>query len=422
MTMKRLAVVAAAVWLGTASADKDNNYYPAGYKNPNADRKMYWSDAANVLDDLSKFSKLYVSYHNCAYVSEHDARVTRTTCLVYSVLVVCSSFFFLSYFNRWSPYGQDGQENPCGLQEGGDDGVWYMGYTDCFRANAAYSLYGVLKGEEDAGCARSTFINSFFTVDGVEEFTQAAVAAGVSFTSSGADGEVYPSGVTSDCVINDQDSSSYGLACSGTSFAMKSFKGEYCDDERQTSSVSDALRTFNKELSNVVCTPIYTHGSSSSSSSSSNGLTVLQYSRACNVLEFPQSCPDPHGALRTYASAMARSHIKSSRPAVELLKNILSWVLLILGIFLLLGAASLYLARKNRRQKKKQLNGNKKETSGEKSTRGGFFGWRRSRSTASAGAATAEKTATDNGNESTATSGTRAFAFWKRGRFFGRQR
>ena len=62
-----LQLLSSALLASVALAShKDSNYYPEGYGNPNVDRKMYWQDAPNVLEDLSKFSKLYVSYQNCA--------------------------------------------------------------------------------------------------------------------------------------------------------------------------------------------------------------------------------------------------------------------------------------------------------------------------------------------------------------------
>jgi hypothetical protein len=50
--------------LGSAYADKDDSYYVAGTGNPNVNEPMYWKDAENVLQDLSKFSALYVRYHH----------------------------------------------------------------------------------------------------------------------------------------------------------------------------------------------------------------------------------------------------------------------------------------------------------------------------------------------------------------------
>jgi hypothetical protein len=72
MTMRRtlLAAVALVVAFATRAvvSEKDNNYYPPGYSNPNVNHEMYWRDSANVLQDLSSFSKLYVEFHSCAYV------------------------------------------------------------------------------------------------------------------------------------------------------------------------------------------------------------------------------------------------------------------------------------------------------------------------------------------------------------------
>jgi hypothetical protein len=70
MTKTLLTAVALVVAFTTrvVVSEKDNNYYPPGYSNPNVDQEMYWRDSINVLQDLSLFSKLYVKYHSCAYV------------------------------------------------------------------------------------------------------------------------------------------------------------------------------------------------------------------------------------------------------------------------------------------------------------------------------------------------------------------
>jgi len=47
------------------------------------------------------------------------------------------------------------------------------------QCNAAYSLYGVLSGDNSKGCNRDTYINSFFTTEGVEAFTSAFGYVGV---------------------------------------------------------------------------------------------------------------------------------------------------------------------------------------------------------------------------------------------------
>jgi hypothetical protein len=48
------------------TANKDDAYYANGVTNPNTAEPMYWHQGYNVLQDLSQFDKLYVTYHNCA--------------------------------------------------------------------------------------------------------------------------------------------------------------------------------------------------------------------------------------------------------------------------------------------------------------------------------------------------------------------
>lgn len=49
-----------------AMAEKDSNYYPDGMENPNVRNPMYWADANNILEDISKFDALYITHHGCA--------------------------------------------------------------------------------------------------------------------------------------------------------------------------------------------------------------------------------------------------------------------------------------------------------------------------------------------------------------------
>jgi hypothetical protein len=70
MTMSKPLLTAVALVVAFSTrvvvSEKDNNYYPPGYSNPNVDHEMYWRDSINVLQDLSSFSKLYVKFHSCA--------------------------------------------------------------------------------------------------------------------------------------------------------------------------------------------------------------------------------------------------------------------------------------------------------------------------------------------------------------------
>ena len=57
---------AASVAIATDGAvARDYNYYAANGINPNVDNSMYYAESANILNALSKFDKLYVSFENC---------------------------------------------------------------------------------------------------------------------------------------------------------------------------------------------------------------------------------------------------------------------------------------------------------------------------------------------------------------------
>jgi hypothetical protein len=71
--------------------------------------------------------------------------------------IVVIVIIYFSY--SWSPFGSDYEEDQadanCGAYDGGESNHWYFGRTECFRANAAYSLYGVLLNSDDTdGCSK----------------------------------------------------------------------------------------------------------------------------------------------------------------------------------------------------------------------------------------------------------------------------
>jgi hypothetical protein len=63
-----MKLLVATQWLLAAvvTANKDDTYYANGVTNPNIKESMYWHQGYNVLQDLSQFDKLYVTYHSCA--------------------------------------------------------------------------------------------------------------------------------------------------------------------------------------------------------------------------------------------------------------------------------------------------------------------------------------------------------------------
>ena len=143
---------------------RDSSFYRPGFLNPALKDPLFHKSAKSVLEDLDNFKALYIKYENCA----------------------------------WSLYGQPYAEKRggedvgvedggaflgCGAGDGGDE-YWYMGRTPCFRAQAAFSLYGIPKDHMDISlsgskCHKATFINSFFTTLGVEAL---AVPLGVDTT------------------------------------------------------------------------------------------------------------------------------------------------------------------------------------------------------------------------------------------------
>eukprot|EP00523_Entomoneis_sp_CCMP467_P008395 CAMPEP_0168732362 /NCGR_PEP_ID=MMETSP0724-20121128/7733_1 /TAXON_ID=265536 /ORGANISM="Amphiprora sp., Strain CCMP467" /LENGTH=810 /DNA_ID=CAMNT_0008779381 /DNA_START=161 /DNA_END=2593 /DNA_ORIENTATION=+ len=254
---------------GSAWANKDNTYYPPGKSNPNVNDRMYWQDSLDVLQDLSQFYKLYVKFENCAY----------------------------------SPFGV-----PSNNDENLDyEQYWYMGSTQVFRANVAFSLYGVLKGSRDKGCAEATFINSFFTRYGVQTFIEAMRMNGYlggdyynnnnnngnnnnnnqndyqndlfyaggngmpGFTSvctreiedDGYEAEAYQYGNGYGVVVNGTGGSlrfpnalSYTLGCYDGAFRLEAFTGATCS-RNQFSSAIASLDSATNKLHHMGCAEIY---------------------------------------------------------------------------------------------------------------------------------------------------------------------
>lgn len=300
--------------LGTfavTSAVKDDEYYRAGMGNRNVDLPLYWADAHNVLEDLDQFSYLYIEYHNCAWAQ-----------------------------NR-AQYGEE--ESGSGSADEND--YWYMGATQDYAANVAFSLYGSLTGDKFSGCNEDTFINSFTTNQGFEVFAAAIYYAGSTATD-------YSQSYTSEC----QGGS--GVVCDYTlGFGYASFSTDTCDPSYVT-SVTDSMGYMNNAFQGAQCVQIYDASTASydnynnrklqeqerkDSKNKDNkvedsdkdrnlqdnygygygygdeygynsyqnnyynyagtALSILYYSNACFIQNFwsPNGgCPDPHGKLQEY--------------------------------------------------------------------------------------------------------------------------
>jgi len=201
-----------AFLLGTfavVGAVKDDEYYRAGMGNPNIDLDMYWADAHNVLEDLDKFSSLYIQYHNCAWSQNR---------------------------NQYSDDEESGS--------GDETDYWYIDATPTYAANVAYSLYGSLTGESFSGCSSDTFINSFTTNQGFEPFAAAIYYAGASSTD-------YSQSYTSAC------QGGAGVVCDyQVGFGYASFSTDTCDPYYAT-GVTDTMTYMNQAFTSAQCVQIY---------------------------------------------------------------------------------------------------------------------------------------------------------------------
>ena len=259
MLMNIVSSLVLFVALGKARAVKDDSYYNANSGNPNVDLKMYWKDAENVMQDLSKFSALFVEFHTCVW--------------------------------SWMKYADTDDDID-------ENDYWYMGSVPPMGANVAFSLYGALKGQTFKGCSESTFINSFYTMNGFNDFATSMYYTG----RSGFSG--YTGNQDDDSYISAQCQSGYGVGCdSSGGFAMYQYSGSECDPQNIV-AVSDDFSSLNSAMEEAQCVKIYDRNSYSGYSEGT-ALELLEYSTACNYMNFQSpdgNCPDPYGKISFYIS------------------------------------------------------------------------------------------------------------------------
>jgi hypothetical protein len=248
---------------------------------------MYWKDTDNILQDLSKFSALYVRFHQCAW----------------------------TWNQLHNDYDEDVEEND----------YWYLEKIPPMQANVAFSLYGLLSGQGSfQGCNQETFINSFYTSTGFTAFAKAMYYAGMTGFSSSSS-----SSYTAEC------QGGYGVGCdSSGGFAMHQYSSSVCDPSNVTKT-TNTLSSLNSAMKNVQCTQIYSKSKSYGSSSYSSGddstddgysarstttLSLLDNSAACfyqNVYSPDGTCPDPYGKIAYYKQTFYKEiqKAKAQRPA-----------------------------------------------------------------------------------------------------------
>jgi hypothetical protein len=338
---------------------------------------------STVLANLGAFSKIFVSYHNCAWSpyydndDANDGNINNNDCNVAS-------------------YNNNNDNNNNNAQ------LWYIGMTECLRANVAYTLYGVLKdenadaaAEDDAAvqCTQANYINTYVTTNGVETFMDSIEASGGNAFSVNANGQE----ITSDCQavqqeqnnegdanadvsythnqkINDK-STSTGLACSNLqsgdgTFVYNTFQSAYCDG-RADIETTDTMDTFNAEMKNIQCFLIYdadtynqnnqNENNNNNNNNNNNGgngaqLDLLKQSDYCDIRELEGICPDPFGYLAESARERNQRVIRSAHPRRQKVKTAFSWILLSLGCLLLLGTVySMYAKHHNSQVKQRSI-------------------------------------------------------------------
>ena len=240
---------------------------------------------------------------------------------------------------RWSEY-ENGNNGNSGCSGDGGDDYWYLGRTQCFRANVAYSLYGIKPDQEVPSnpCASSAnYINSLFTTGGIESFGNNVGVAygnyGVSTTcTSTFVGDAENQGEQGQQGHNQQyypDYTSTTLGCSASGeFVKASFQGAYCDGNHFLSNDGE-YTDLNSDLADVGCYQIYSYDNSDNSA-----LSLLSYSSTCSHTEYPKTCPDPHNMKRKRDQKFFQ-YAKGQNRAVPLIMPILSTIML-------LAAAGLY--------------------------------------------------------------------------------
>eukprot|EP00934_Nitzschia_sp_Nitz4_P002816 Nitzschia sp. Nitz4//scaffold83_size84149//53594//54715//NITZ4_005178-RA/size84149-processed-gene-0.63-mRNA-1//-1//CDS//3329558959//2806//frame0 len=225
----------------------------------------------------------------------------------------------------WSEFGNGVDEYGNGCEGDGNEDLWYVGQTQCYRANVAYSLYGVPYGQNipKHPCQRKNFINSYFSNHGVEYFSN---SMGIDYGDATDTCVLYSQG-DDDFYANHKFGgenngllyptySSYTTACSANGkFVQGLFEGAYCS-VRDFIETMATLDDFNDALEEMNCVQVYDAADDGGNfedddndgnrkledeSNIAAGLSsLLSYSVPCSMLEYPHACPDPHGAKQWF--------------------------------------------------------------------------------------------------------------------------
>ena len=235
----------------------------------------------------------------------------------------------------------------CGSAGGDNSNSWYVGMGKCMGANVAFALYGVLYDDGSISsrdhCSKKTFINSFFTTDGLTSFARA--------------GNVDIRAQSQQCAWYYENGEKTGYTvttgCSATGrFTTDIFSGRGCLGYNYYNT-TNYLETLNDSLEKEMqCTLIYESKNDGQKVKTDYATTLLTYSEACTVEGiYKNRCPNPHKIVSTYEYNFAMAQMNSNytvtknfayldvEQAVSAIKASTSALMLLTGLALFAGGA-----------------------------------------------------------------------------------
>jgi hypothetical protein len=294
--------------------------------------QSYQSDPLNLLRGIEdgEYEQIYIQYHHCVW-------------------------------SEFASGDDDGEDTGCN-GDGDEDNPWYMGNTQCYRANVAYSLYGVRSGDDvpDNACRRHYYINSFFTTNGMDYFGNSlglenygdATSQCTLADDGNGDEDQEEDGDNKARQHNGQlypNAQSYTTYCSSGKFVTAMFSGAYCTGKGDLETLN-GLDDLNDELDQLDCVLAYSvddgnnadendddennandndadeedadadadENDADEEGADENGRRLeeeedkdeenegkdlwdlLSYSSTCSILEYPKGCPDPFGVKKRF--------------------------------------------------------------------------------------------------------------------------
>lgn len=237
-----------------------------------------------------------------------------------------------------------------------------MGRTQCFKANAAYSLYGILKGSNvpNNPCSKRTYINSFFTTFGAESFTGPLGLGVDSVNSQCTETEPEQMYLDDDQAAADDDYlddnfqfynykayTSSGTGCRKGNFVADTYQGAFCHG-RNYMETTNTLDTVNEMLKGMQCTEIYNANNYNDDQNGGRRLEddtdfenmdpvdILSYSKSCSLRQYPNDCPDPHGLKSRYAQSSNLWYQVKTGQIWDRVVTMLTWIGVGVGVLALL--------------------------------------------------------------------------------------